>query len=134
MNTTYFLNLAMGNLFGTKTTPSIPTAYYLGLSSTAPTISGTGVTEPDSSTGYARAKLTQLSAPTSGIIKNGSAIQFPESTAAWGTMNYYVVYDSATGGNLLFYGQLSNSRTIEINTALVVKANELTITLSNPAS
>lgn len=55
MTTTYFLNLTAGNLFGSKKDPSIPAAYYIGLSSTAPDVSGTNVTEPSTSgTGYAR--------------------------------------------------------------------------------
>lgn len=49
MNTTYFLNLAAGNIFQTKTTPAIPTKLYVGLSTTAPNINGTGVNEPDAS-------------------------------------------------------------------------------------
>ena len=36
MNTTYFLNLVSGNVFGSKKSPAIPEKYYLGLSSTAP--------------------------------------------------------------------------------------------------
>ena len=36
MNTTYFLNQVMGNLFKTKETPALPSEYYIGLSSTAP--------------------------------------------------------------------------------------------------
>lgn len=135
MNTTYFLNLVMGNLFKTQTSPAIPSAYYIGLSSTAPNVSGGNVTEPsNNSTGYARVKLESLSTPTGGVIKNGSAISFEESTSNWGTMTHYVVYDALTGGNLLFYGQLSKSRTIEENTTLVIKANELTLTLSNPTT
>ena len=43
MNTTYFLNQVMGNLFKTKETPALPTEYYIGLSSTAPNISGSNV-------------------------------------------------------------------------------------------
>ena len=34
MNTTYFLNQVMGNLFKTKETPALPSEYYIGLSST----------------------------------------------------------------------------------------------------
>ena len=69
MNTTYFLNLVAGNVFGTKTSPAIPTTYYLGLSSTAPTSSGTNVTEPSSAgSAYARVKLENLSEPTGGVI------------------------------------------------------------------
>ena len=38
MNTTYFLSLAAGNLFGTQKTPAIPEKYYIGLSSTTPNL------------------------------------------------------------------------------------------------
>lgn len=40
MNTTYFLNQVMGNLFKTKETPALPEEYYIGLSSTAPAPKG----------------------------------------------------------------------------------------------
>ena len=61
MNTTYFLNQVMGNLFKTKETPALPSEYYIGLSSTAPNISGGNVTEPLSNSGYKRVKLENLS-------------------------------------------------------------------------
>ena len=40
MNTTYFLNLVSGNVFGSKKTPALPEKYYLGLSSAAPALTG----------------------------------------------------------------------------------------------
>ncbi len=134
MNTTHFLNRIMGNLFKTQTSPALPASYYLGLSTTAPTVAGGNVTEPASGKGYARVQLTGLTAPSNGVVKNGTALQFPESTASWGTITHYVVYDAATSGNLLFYGALSSSRTVETDTILTIKANELSITLSNTAS
>ena len=133
MNTTYFINLIMGNVFRTKTSPAIPAQYYIGLSTTAPNVGGSGVTEPSTSgTGYARVALSSLSAPSNGVIKNGSAVTFNESLKSWGAVTHYVVYDAATGGNLLFYGALSSSKTIDPETILTLRANELTITLSNP--
>ncbi len=134
MNTTHFLNRVMGNLFKTQTSPALPSNYYLGLSTTAPTVSGSNVTEPATSKGYARVQLTSLSTPSNGVITNTTALSFPESTASWGTITNYVVYDAATNGNLLFYGALSSSRTVETDTILTIKANELSITLSNTAS
>lgn len=68
MNTTYFLNQVMGNLFKTKETPALPSEYYIGLSSTAPNISGGNVTEPLSNSGYKRVKLENLSEPADGVI------------------------------------------------------------------
>ena len=134
MNTTYFLNQVMGNLFKTKTTPALPGAYYIGLSTSEPTAEGLNTGEPSTSgTGYARVLLADLSEPEAGAITNTAAVSFPESITDWGSMLYYVVYDAATGGNLLFYGALSISRSVEPNTVITIKAGELTITLRNPS-
>lgn len=128
MNTTHFKNLIMGNIFKTKTSPAIPTKYYIGLSSTQPTLSGTNVTEP-SGGGYSRVELTSLSTPQNGIIKNNSDISFPESSADWFTASspatHYVIYDSETGGNLLMYDELTSPRVIQINTVATIVASSL---------
>lgn len=133
MNTTYFLNQVMGNLFKTKETPALPSEYYIGLSSTAPNISGGNVTEPLSYSGYKRVKLENLSEPADGVITNEQAISFDESTANWGTMSHFVIYDALEAGNLLMYDTLSTPRNVEAATIVTIKANSLTLTLSNPA-
>ena len=133
MNTTYFLNQVMGNLFKTKETPALPSEYYIGLSSTAPNISGSNVTEPLSNSGYKRVKLENLSEPADGVIANEQAISFDESTANWGTMSHFVIYDALEAGNLLMYDTLSTPRNVEATTIVTIKANSLTLTLSNPA-
>lgn len=133
MNTTYFLNQVMGNLFKTKETPALPSEYYIGLSSTAPNISGGNVTEPLSNSGYKRVKLENLSEPEDGVITNEQAISFDESTANWGTMSHFVIYDALEAGNLLMYDTLSTPRNVEAATIVTIKANSLTLTLSNPA-
>lgn len=133
MNTTYFLNQVMGNLFKTKETPALPSEYYIGLSSTAPNISGGNVTEPLSNSGYKRVKLENLSEPADGVITNEQAISFDESTANWGTMSHFVIYDALEAGNLLMYDTLSTPRNVEAATIVTIKANSLALTLSNPA-
>lgn len=133
MNTTYFLNQVMGNLFKTKETPALPSEYYIGLSSAAPNISGGNVTEPLSNSGYKRVKLENLSEPADGVITNEQAISFDESTANWGTMSHFVIYDALEAGNLLMYDTLSTPRNVEAATIVTIKANSLTLTLSNPA-
>lgn len=133
MNTTYFLNQVMGNLFKTKETPALPSEYYIGLSSTAPNINGGNVTEPLSNSGYKRVKLENLSEPADGVITNEQAISFDESTANWGTMSHFVIYDALEAGNLLMYDTLSTPRNVEAATIVTIKANSLTLTLSNPA-
>ncbi len=136
MNTTYFKNVIMGNVFRTATGTPIPMTYYIGLSSTAPTAAGGNVTEPAmSGSGYTRVQLTSLTAPEDGVINNSAAVSFPESTADWfpasAPAKYYVIYDAQTGGNLLMYNQLTTSRVIETNTIATIKANSLYLQLTD---
>lgn len=131
MNTTYFLNLVSGNVFGSKKSPAIPEKYYLGLSSTAPSLDGSGATEPGSGTGYARVELTSLSTPINGVVTNSDAIDFAESTAEWGTMTHFVIYDALSKGNLLMYGELSASRKVEANTIMTIKLGSLNLSVVN---
>lgn len=136
MNTTYFKNLIMGNVFRTKITDSLPNTYYIGLSSTAPDAAGGNVTEPSGSgMGYTRVQLNSLSAPVDGVINNSSAINFPESTGDWFPAStpaqYYVIYDAQNGGNLLMYNQLVTSRIVETNTIVTIKAGSLKLQLTD---
>lgn len=133
MNTTYLLNLVAGNLFKTKETPALPEKFYLGLSSTAPNLDGTGVTEPAASAGYKRVELTVLSEPTNGAVTNEDKVDFDESTADWGKMTHFLIFDAETGGNLLMYGTLSVSRTVEEATVMTIKAGSLNLSVVNPA-
>jgi hypothetical protein len=113
----------------TKTSPGIPTTYYVGLSTTEPSIDGTGATEPGSSTGYARVKLTDLSTPANGVVTNSSTLDFPESTGSWGTITHYVIYNALTGGTLLMYGKINPSRAVEEGTTISVKKSSLKISV-----
>lgn len=133
MTTTYFLNSIMGNVFGSKTSPALPTRYYVGLSKTAPNINGTGVTEPSSSAGYARIALDMLSEPVDGAITNNDSVTFDESISAWGTVTHFVIYDAETGGNLLMYDALTTPRAVEEATVVIIKKGSLNLTLANPA-
>jgi len=131
LNTTYFINLVMNNLFLAKTDPELPSAYWVGLSTTAPNISGTGVLEPSADAGYQRVEMTGLSTASNGIITNSAPISWPESTGYWGTATHYVVFDEQVGGNLLFYGALEQERTVEEATVVTMRSNSLTLSLQN---
>jgi len=70
---------------------------------------------------------------TSGTTSNNNAITFnaPGSTA-WGTIQYFGIYDASTGGNLLFYGQLTTNKTVNANDAApAFAAAALSITIDN---
>lgn len=136
MNTNYFLNCVAGNVFGTKTDPAIPTTYYIGLSTTTPNTNGSGVDEPSTDAGYARVQLTTLSEPLDGVVTNSQAINFNESTASWGTITHFVIYDSPTvdSGNLLMYGKLSTPRSVETATIMTIKEGYLKLSAQNPTA
>lgn len=136
MNTNYFLNCVSGNLFQTKTSPAMPTEYYIGLSTSEPNGSGANVNEPSTDAGYARVKLTSLSEPVDGVVTNSLAINFNESTASWGTITHFVIYDSAEAdsGNLLMYGELSTPRAVEAATIMTIKENYLKLSTQNPTA
>ncbi len=136
MNTNYFANVVAGVVFGTKTTPKLPDAYYIGLSTTEPNIDGTGVSEPASGTGYARVHLNNLTTPVNGWITNSSSVDFDESTSNWGIVSHFVVYDSGTlgEGNLLIYGALTAKRSVEANTIMTFKEGAFNLTVPNSAT
>lgn len=135
MNTTYFMNCVAGNIFSTKTTPALPTKYYLGLSKTAPNVNGTGVTEPATDTGYSRIELNDLSEPDNGVVSNNSMINFEESLKSWGNITHFVIYDREPvgSGNLLMYGELSTPRSVEAETIMSIKDGYLKLSVQNPA-
>lgn len=134
MTSTYFLNCIMGNVFQTKLSPGLPSKVYLGLSSSAPDVDGSGATEPLVSAGYSRVELNSLDVPTNGVITNKSEISFPESSASWGTVTHFVLYDAPVNGNLLMFNVLSQARSVEQATIVMVKAGSLKLTLANPAA
>lgn len=133
MNTTHFLNRVAGNLFRTETSPAIPTEYYIGLSTTEPTMSGANVSEPSASAGYGRVLLENLSAPVNGVVTNTANINFEESTASWGTVTHFVIYDAEINGNLLMYGALSTPRVVEAATVMTIRQDYLRLSAQNPA-
>jgi len=112
----------------------LPSKVYLGLSSSAPDVDGSGATEPLASAGYARVELTSLDVPANGVITNKNEISFPESSASWGTVTHFVLYDAPTNGNLLMFNVLSQARSVETATIVMVKTGSLKLTLANPAA
>ncbi|MFD2703825.1 hypothetical protein ACFSVM_25680, partial [Paenibacillus shunpengii] len=75
-----------------------PTELYIGLFTSDPGEAGTG-TEVTGA-GYARRPIT-FSPSTVGTTSNTADILSPASTAAWGTITHFGIFDALTGGNLL---------------------------------
>lgn len=102
-----------------------PTNLYVGLLTAAPSDTGGGTEVTGGS--YARVNVastlanwagtqaaasTVASSGTGGTTSNNNAITFPAPTANWGTITHFGIYDASSAGNLLMWGALSASKTV----------------------
>jgi hypothetical protein len=99
-----FINVALRN---TPFTP--PATVYVSLYTVAPTAAGGG-TEV-SGGGYGRQTVTFV-APVSGQTSNTADVLFPVASATWGTITSFALMDASSGGNMLYFGNLSTPRTV----------------------
>lgn len=133
MLTTYFLNLLVGNAYhASDKEAELPETYYLGFSSTEPSVDGSNVTEPTSANGYAREAIPSFKmSTTAGWVENAEAFSTNEATSDWGLLEYYCIFDAATDGNLLAFNTYSNPKTIEAGSMATVKAGSLKMSVLN---
>lgn len=102
-----------------------PTAWYLGLFTSAPGEAGGGTEVSGGS--YVRKAVTF--SVTGDTATNTAAVEWPVATATWGTITHIAVYDALSGGNQIAYAALTNSKTIASGDVLRVPAGDLDITL-----
>jgi hypothetical protein len=110
---TYWANGVVGSVLGGRPfTP--PPVVYLALF-LAPLSPGGGVPEVSGGS-YARVRVannrTSWSAPNGGSVVNLVTFNFPDTTADWGVVVSFAIMDSATGGNMLYFAQLSTPRNL----------------------
>lgn len=109
-----------------------PSNLYIALYTAAPSDSGGG-TEV-SGNAYARVQVTNDSTTwsrTSSTVSNIIAITFPApSPSTWGTVTHYGVHDASSGGNLVDWGALTNSRSTTVGVALSFAIGDLTFSVS----
>lgn len=84
-----------------------------------------------SGTAYSRKAVTFASAtgnPTSSATN--ATVTFDTATANWGTITHVAVMDASTAGNVLFYGAVTTSKTIETGDTFQVSSGNLTVALA----
>lgn len=69
---------------------------------------------------------------TGGATGNSATVTYPTATANWGTVTDVAILDSATWGvgNLLFYGVLGTSKTVNNGDTFKFNLRGLTVTLA----
>lgn len=127
MVTSYFLNLVAGNVMHSASISSLPTTYYVALSTTIPNSSGGNFTEVTGG-GYSRGLFGTASTPSNGLVSNLNDVEYSEATSSWGTVQAFGLYDAATGGNLLTWNTLSPAQTIVTGNQVRFKPGALKIT------
>lgn len=86
-----------------------PPSVYVALYTVVPTVLGGG-TEV-SGGAYARQTVT-LTVPASGQVTSTADVLFPVASAAWGTVVSFAILDASSGGNMLYFGNLSTPRSV----------------------
>ena len=121
----YAENELLDHLLGTGAAFAQPTP-YIALYTVVPTDAGGG-TEV-SGGGYAR-ETAAFSAASGGATSNSGAISFTTATADWGTIVAFGIFDAASGGNLLAWGDLTENKTVNNGDTISFAIGDLDVTL-----
>lgn len=106
-----------------------PTAWYVALYTAAPNDAGGG-TEV-SGNGYSRQAVT-FDAATSGAgtTSNTGDVVFTAAGGSWGTVTHIAIHDMSSGGNLLWHGALTASKTVADGDTLQFSTGNIDLTMA----
>ena len=106
-----------------------PTAWYVALYTAAPSDSGGG-TEV-SGNGYAREAVTFAAATSpGGTTSNTGAVSFTAAGGDWGTITHIGIHDASSGGNLLWHGAMTASKTVADGDTLEFSVGNIDLTIA----
>jgi hypothetical protein len=91
------------------------------------------LTDETSTSGTAYARKSVAFGAATGTNPTQSAtsatVTFDAATADWGTITHVAVMDASTAGNVLFWGAVTTSKTIQTGDTFQVTSGNLTIAL-----
>ena len=122
------ITLGLGAAYSlrTETIDMSGNTVYVGLHTTSTNDDNSGTAVSGGS--YARTAIT-FAAPSGGATSNSALVTFPTATASWGTVTHFGIYDAAVAGNLLYWGALTVSKTVDNGDIFTIPASNLTVTL-----
>jgi hypothetical protein len=84
-----------------------------------------------SGTAYSR-KVVDFAAASSGSAATSGTVTFDTATASWGTVTHVAIMDGGTAGagNVLFYGALTASKTVDTGDTFQISSGNLTVSLA----
>ena len=126
------LGLRLGNRQDGET---VVNTWYVGVSKTAISEDGSGISEPDSSNGYKRIAIqnnsSNFTAPANMTVKNTNPIVFDEVTADCGTVTDIFLSSVATGGKAAYYGKFTVPRPMPAQSNLTINAGDASFKIVN---
>lgn len=82
-----------------------------------------------SGTGYGRQTVT-FSAASTGTAATSGTVSWSTATGNWGTVTAVAIMDASTAGNVLFYGNLTASKSISTGDTFQISSTNLTVSLA----
>ncbi len=76
--------------------------------------------------GYSRQSIA-FGAASGGQVQNTNNVQFPAALADWGSIPYIGLFDSASGGNLLMWGEFTIAKFVAQSAVFKIDASEMTV-------
>ena len=124
--TDYYETKVIQHLF--ESDYAAPDPLYVGLYTVAPTDSTAGTECTGGS--YGRESIARGTGWTSAgnATENAADITFTEATASWGTVVAFALSDAVSGGNQLYWGDLTASKVIDSGDTAKIPAGDLDIT------
>jgi hypothetical protein len=127
----YLSNALLNFVLGAVSYSSPVTVYIALFTADTALISGT-LTNEVSGGSYARVAVTNNTTnwpTTSSQSKtNGTAFVFPTATGSWGTVTAFAILDASSGGNVLYWGDLTTSKSISSGDTAQFASSSITIT------
>ena len=117
----------------TSGTATRPTAWYVALYTSAPNDASTGSTGGTevSGNGYSRQSVTFAAASSpGGTTTSTNAQSFTASGGDFGTVTHMAIIDASSGGNMIWHGALTTSRTVSDGDTLTFSTGNIDLTLA----
>lgn len=125
----YLENAVLNHVLGGPDFPR-PATVFVALFTAAPGEAGGGTEVSGGS--YARVGVTNNSTnfpnASGGVKSNGGDITFVAATGNWGLVNSFAIFDAASGGNMLYYGNLTVAKQVYTGDLVQFPAGQLTFT------
>lgn len=129
----YLENKLLDHTLG-NTSFTQPSTLYIGLftndsGNAASNLEAGTLSDEISGGAYVRETIAFATA-SGGSASTNATVTFTTANANWGTITHVAVMDASASGNVLFYGAVTTSKTIESGDTFQVSSGNLTISLA----